>query len=195
MFSSNRRVGLLTGTFDPVHLGHTAMARAAQSACELDEVWFLTNPAPEHKTGVMALEDRVAMVRLAVADEPTMREGVPAGGEVSVSHTIADFELMMSRYPATDFVFIVGADVLSSIDTWEDAARARVLQYAAARRAGADETLIDDLRVAWFDLAEHTGASSRRIQGELRAGKRPAELRDSVSTYIWERGLYKYPRN
>jgi len=74
---------------------------------------------------------------------------------------------------------------------WDEADRARSLEYAAARRAGApEERLGDDLKVTWFDLAEHAGASSRRIQAQLRDGKRPAELDDGVYGYIREHGLY-----
>lgn len=191
MGRSSRRVGLLTGTFDPIHLGHIAMARAAQGTCELDEVWFLANPAPAHKRGVTALTDRVAMVRLAVAGEPTMREGVPDGGAEPAAHNMAEFGRLMARYADTEFVFIVGVDVLGSIDAWEDAARVRELSFAVARRAGAPETKPDGhLRVQWFDLAEHAEASSRQVKVQLRAGKRPAELDERVFGYIRERGLY-----
>jgi len=186
-----RRVGLLTGTFDPVHLGHTAMARAAVSACELDEVWFLVNPTSGHKYGVTALVDRVAMVRLGLAGEPAMREGVPDGGEDPAAHTMSEFGRLMAQHPDTEFVFIIGMDVLATLDTWEDAMQVRELSFAVARRAGAPEIKLDEhLRVQWFDLAEHAEASSRLVQVQLRAGKRPAELDDRVFEYIRERGLY-----
>jgi len=185
-------VGLLTGTFDPVHLGHTAMARAAVSACELDEVWFLVNPTSGHKIGVTALTDRVAMVRLAVAGEPTLREGAPDWSAGPMGHTIVEFGRLMAHYPDTEFVFIIGIDVLATLDTWEDAKQVRELSFAVARRAGAPEIKLDEhLRVQWFDLAKHGGASSRQVQIELKAGKRPSELHDRVLEYILERGLYK----
>ncbi len=188
---SGRRIGLLTGTFDPIHLGHIAMARAAQGACELDEVWFLVNPAPAHKSGVTALQDRVAMARLAVAGEPAMRVGVPDGDAELATHTMAEFGRLMDRYPDTEFVFIVGIDVLGSLQGWEDAERVRELSFAVARRRGFSEIALDKrLRVQWFDLAEHAEASSRRVQADLRAGERPVELDDGVLEYVRERGLY-----
>ncbi|HVQ43598.1 MAG TPA: GNAT family N-acetyltransferase [Candidatus Saccharimonadia bacterium] len=186
-----RRVGLLTGTFDPVHLGHVALARAAMGACDLREVWFLVNPAPGHKTGVVPAADRVAMVQLALEGERRMREGDPDDVGV-VRHRMADFDRLTGAYPGTEFVFIVGADVLAAMARWEDQEpvleRAR---FAVARRAGAPEAAMDSrLQVQVFEVAEHAAASSRVVQGQLAAGERPSELDPRVLAYIRERGLY-----
>lgn len=191
MSSSIRRVGLLTGTFDPVHLGHVALARGAQDACELDEVWFLVNPQPAHKQGVTALVDRLAMVRLAVTDEPLMREGEPEARPAgSARHTMADFGQMMARYPDVEFVFIVGVDVLATLGSWEEADLARGMRYAVARRGGKVAATDPRLQVLWFDLTEHVGASSRKVQAQLQAGRRPDELDERVYEYIREQRLY-----
>jgi nicotinate-nucleotide adenylyltransferase len=184
------RVGLLTGTFDPVHLGHVALARAAQAAAGLSEVWFLVNPSPGHKRGVTDVEARVAMVRLAVEGEVGLREG-ESDSDGPVGHNLTGFEQLMGRYPEREFVFIVGADVLPALDSWEEADRARELEYVAARRAGDVELNLDEgLRVTWVDLTEHAEASSRKVQAELQAGKRPDSLNPKVYEYIRERGLY-----
>lgn len=189
--SFRQKVGLLTGTFDPVHRGHVALARAAQTACALDEVWFLVNPEPRHKQGVTALSDRMAMVRLALHEEAGLREGEPSDGAVVKWHTTAEFKLLTVRHPELDFVFIVGADVLDTLSDWEDADAARQLSYAAARRPGVDIARVEEgLQVQWFDLKEYTGASSRKMQAELAAGVRPAELDKHVLEYIREHGLY-----
>lgn len=180
------RVGLLTGTFDPVHLGHVAMARAAMRECDLAEVWFLVNPAPGHKPGVTPLADRLAMTKLAIAGDQALRVPEP------MRHRMADFERLMSRYPDTEFVFIVGADVLSAMRAWEDyepaVERAR---FAVAHRAGAPAIEVDGrLQAQMFELAEHGAASSRTIQRELAAGERPGELDPAVFEYIRGRGFY-----
>ena len=66
------------------------------------------------------------------------------------------------------------------------------MSFAVARRAGAPDLPPDErLRVQWFDLAQHAEASSRQVQAQLRAGKRPDELDDGVFEYIRERGLYR----
>ena len=188
--SSTGRIGLLTGTFDPVHLGHVAMAEAALRECGLDEVWFLVNPDPGHKVGVTDYAHRLAMVRLAVADRPGLRAGAPVG--VPKRHRMADFERMMGAYPGKKFVFIVGADVLVAMRVWEDyePAVARA-EFAVARRAKMDEIQADGrMQVQNFEFSDHADASSRLIQGQLRAGARPAELDGRVYDYIREQGLY-----
>lgn len=190
------RVGLLTGTFDPVHLGHVAMAYAAMRECGLAEVWFLVNPAPGHKAGVTPLADRLAMVRLAVAGEAGLRLGEPGNEGGPAAHRMADFELLMSHYPDREFVFIVGADVLSAMRAWEDYEPAlERAHFAVAHRAGAPEVEVDGrLQATKFELTEHEAASSRVIQGELAAGARPGELDPAVLEYVRAHNLYNFKR-
>ena len=190
MSSSKRRIGLLTGTFDPVHLGHVAMGRVAMRECVLDEVWFLVNPEPGHKVGVVGFADRLAMVRLAVGGE----RGLSAySGELADKHHNIDvFLTLIKQHPTDQFVFIVGTDVLGQLGDWEDSERVlREAQFAVARRERFGEVALDSrLKVSGFDLVEHAKASSRAIRSELRAGKRPVELDERVYAYVRERGLY-----
>ncbi len=191
MPSSKRLVGLLTGTFDPVHLGHVAMARAARAQFELDEVWFLVNPDPGHKVGVTSYKDRMAMARLSVAGESGFR--VYSGDLAEKSHNIDVFLTMINQYPKDNFVFIVGADVLQRMKAWEGYGRVvREAQFVAARRFGVSEPALDGrVRVRWFDFDEHVGASSRDIRVALGAGDgRPAELDGRVYDYILQHKLY-----
>src|SRR5436309_435232 len=105
-----RTIGLFTGTFDPVHLGHVELARAAMVAGELDEVWLLVNPAPAHKANVLSYIHRFAMAEMAVRDEAGMR--VIGGAEGELPHTMAGFRTLMGRYAGERFVFIGGTDAL-----------------------------------------------------------------------------------
>jgi nicotinate-nucleotide adenylyltransferase len=191
--STVSRVGLLTGTFDPVHLGHVSMAQAALKACELREVWFLVNPSPGHKQGVSELSDRLCMVRLAIAEVPNLREGEPGATEPS-RHTMADFEMLMARHPKTEFVFIVGTDVLAAMSTWPEQPAevvAHSVRFAAVQRPGVAMEARADLKVVWFKLSEHEEASSWRVRQEVQAGMVPTALNSSVYQYILEKGLYK----
>jgi nicotinate-nucleotide adenylyltransferase len=183
---TGKRIGLLTGTFDPVHLGHVAMAQAAMEGCELDQVWFLVNPAPGHKSGVANLSDRLAMVRLAIADDLRLELREP------IFHRMAEFERLMSGYLQDEFEFVIGADVLADMTEWEDyqAALERGT-FVVARRVGAPAVPIDPrLKVQTFPMGEHAGASSRLIKEQLAAGVRPSELDDRVYAYILDHGLY-----
>jgi nicotinate-nucleotide adenylyltransferase len=180
---------LLTGTFDPVHLGHVAMARAAMGAGGLDEVWFLVNPDPGHKVEVTNFANRLAMARLAVAGVPDLR--VYSGDLADKPHDIDVFLTLINAYPRDNFVFIVGVDVFQRMHAWKSYERVvREARFVAARRRGAEVVVDPRLQVTWFDLAKHAGASSRDIREELRAGMRPVDLDGRVYEYVRERGLY-----
>lgn len=187
-----RNIGLLTGTFDPVHLGHVAMAEAALAQAGLDEVWFLVNPEPRHKVDVTPLEQRRAMVRLALSGHGRVREGAPAG-EVVLRHRMADFESLMMAYPKYEFAFVVGSDVLAAMPNWEDYDLAlRRGRFVVAQRVGEPmKEMPFSHPVRYFKLQEHRIVSSRRVLTELhRGGGCPEGMAEAVYRYIKAQSLY-----
>jgi len=114
-------VGLLGGTFDPIHYGHLAVARAAQQALVLDHVRFIPSARPPHRPDSPQASEyhRVAMIRLAIADE--------TGWEVSdlelrrhgPSYTYDTLStLNRDGLPPSQIFFITGADAFAEIATW-----------------------------------------------------------------------------
>jgi nicotinate-nucleotide adenylyltransferase len=192
-------VGLLSGTFDPIHLGHVELAKAAMSQCGLDEVWFMVNPDPGHKQGTAPVKHRAAMVRLALAEGMKLYDGPSA----AAAHEPAVFRAVMNEQPSNTYVFIVGADTLVRLDTWQDVQSVVTLTtYAVARRSGTDAQAIDDLRhrlgrlggelqVQWFDFDDHGAASSRLIRQAIEQGRPPQSLDPRVFEYIQAHRLYR----
>lgn len=195
------RIGVLTGTFDPPHLGHIALAQAALATGEIDAVWFMPNPVPAHKTQVTAYEHRLMMVELAL-------RGVPGVGvaPVAVRHepqTISGFRRLMAAYPGTTWRFIAGTDTLAGLDTWKDyAAVVREVVFLVAERPGTPVVVLDDLRgrlgdvgrlltVTPFRFESYTTTSSRVAREALRKARWPPALGDQVMAYILEHGLYR----
>ncbi len=130
------RIGLLGGSFNPIHLGHLAMARAAREALGLDRVLLMPDGSPPHKSrGLADRHDRLAMVRLAAQDEfevsdmETERPGK--------TYTVDTLEALRAQWPEAELWMIIGGDTLGEIGGWKRAERVFSLcRFAAFRREG-----------------------------------------------------------
>jgi nicotinate-nucleotide adenylyltransferase len=120
--SQPRRLGLLGGTFDPIHAGHIAAAEAARRALHLDEVWLLTSHVPPHRPQpVASVHHRFAMVALAIQDEPAFRASDLELLSPGPSFTAATLARLHSEgFEPLQLFFILGADAFAEISTWRD---------------------------------------------------------------------------
>ncbi|MDF2926765.1 MAG: nicotinate (nicotinamide) nucleotide adenylyltransferase [Paenibacillaceae bacterium] len=114
------QVGIMGGTFDPVHQGHLLAAELAREAGGFDEVWFMPSYAPPHKQpGPVATPgQRLEMVRLAIADHPSFRTTdieIRMGG---TSYTYDTVEMLQGRYPSVRFTYIIGGDMVMYLPKW-----------------------------------------------------------------------------
>ena len=123
-----RRIALFGGTFDPVHIGHLAVARAAERRFHLDEIHFIPTGRPPHKhrSGMASYADRYAMVALACADHPRFIASLAesgaghAGREIFYSvDTVRHFKQKFHG-PGVHLYFLLGADFFLRIPTWKD---------------------------------------------------------------------------
>lgn len=120
-----QRIGLLGGTFDPVHLGHLRIAGIARDLCHLDEVWFVPASVPPHKNqqAVAGFAHRAEMIRLAIADSPGFRLSTIEAGLPEPSYTIDTLRYLHAHEadPAVprDLYFIIGADAFLDITSWK----------------------------------------------------------------------------
>jgi nicotinate-nucleotide adenylyltransferase len=119
------RVGLLFGSFNPVHTGHLILAEYFATRTDLAEVWLVVSPQSPFKVGEELLPDteRLALLQLAVGDNPRLRaEGI----ELDLprpSYTIATLDALRARYPTHEFVLLMGADNLAGLPRWRAAER------------------------------------------------------------------------
>ncbi len=198
------KIGILGGTFDPVHNGHLLLGRQAYSEYHLDEIWYMPSGQPPHKKDhhVTAAEHRCAMVRLAIAGNhgfclsefETRREGN--------TYTAQTLALLKRQYPQHEFFFIIGADSLYQIENWyhpeKVLAMAEIL--AADREYQPDHPSMEDQiryltqrfggRIRRLHCRE-MDVSSEDIRNKVRAGKPIAGLvPPEVESYIYENHLY-----
>lgn len=116
------KIGIMGGTFDPIHIGHLLLGQFAYEDFGLDEIWFLPNGNPPHKQteeGKKALHNRIEMVRLAIQEKPYFKLCLHEAKETEHSYTYRTMQELNDLYPEHKFYFILGADSLFEIETWK----------------------------------------------------------------------------
>jgi nicotinate-nucleotide adenylyltransferase len=193
------RIGILGGTFDPVHVGHLVIAEQARHQLALDEVLFIPAGEPWRKAdrAITPAEHRLAMLRLAIDGNDAFGISDIELRRPGPSYTADTLAALAGERLDDAFWFIVGADALQDMKHWRDperiAAHARI---AAAPRAGAATVPIDGApipaeRIDEFECpALHI--SSTGIRADVRAGKSIRYLvPEGVRRYIAEHRLYR----
>jgi nicotinate-nucleotide adenylyltransferase len=200
--AQRRRIGVMGGTFDPIHHGHLVAASEVQAWFDLDEVVFVPTGEPWQKSGreVSAPEDRYLMTVIATASNPRFsvsRVDIDRGGPTYTIDTLRD--LGASR-PDTDFFFITGADALAQILTWRDADGVfELAHFVGCTRPGTtiDDATIDRLPGGKVTLIEVPALAISSTECRARASKGDPvwyEVPDGVVQYIAKRGLYPAPQ-
>jgi nicotinate-nucleotide adenylyltransferase len=120
--ATKQRLGLLGGTFNPVHLGHVQAARIVRDRCRLERMMFIPSFIPPHKEGrdVASAEHRFKMVRLAVAEEPGFEASAIEIEARGTSYSIHTLDRIKDSHPETEVFFILGIDAFIEIATWKD---------------------------------------------------------------------------
>ena len=115
------KIGIMGGTFDPIHNGHLHLAQTALTQFDLDQIWFMPNGNPPHKkseTIKSTAEDRMKMTSLAIAPFPEFVLQPYEALRAEVSCSYQTMEHFSKIYPDDEFYFIIGADSLMAIETW-----------------------------------------------------------------------------
>ena len=115
-----KRIGVLGGTFDPIHIGHLIAASEAHAQLELDKVLFIPAGLPWQKSNqiISAPENRVEMVRIAISGDDRFELSEIEINRTGPSYAIETFEQLHDAEPETEFIWILGADAASKIETW-----------------------------------------------------------------------------
>jgi nicotinate-nucleotide adenylyltransferase len=200
---THERIGLFGGTFDPPHLGHLILASEARSQLELTRLLWTVTPDPPHKQDqlITSLEHRVAMVKLAIEDDPAFELSNVELNRPGPHYTVDTIKLVAEQNPGAEIVPVIGGDSLQDLPTWH---QPRELLYAAhwvgvMRRPGEDtnlEALERELpgirsKVHYVD-APLLEIASREIRNRVASGK-PFRyyLPEPVYEYIEQHHLYQ----
>ncbi|MGW7052748.1 nicotinate-nucleotide adenylyltransferase [Streptomyces sp. NPDC054887] len=194
--SAKRRLGVMGGTFDPIHHGHLVAASEVAAQFHLDEVVFVPTGQPWQKSHkhVSPAEDRYLMTVIATASNPQFsvsRIDIDRGGPTYTIDTLRDLRELNSD---SDLFFITGADALAQILTWRDAEELFSLShFIGVTRPGHDLT-DDGLPKGGVSLVEvpALAISSTDCRARVAAGEPVWYLvPDGVVRYIDKRALYR----
>lgn len=193
------RLGVLGGTFDPVHVGHLALGRVARDQLALDQVLFVPAGQPWRKPDreITPDEHRLAMVRLAVEGESAFAVSTMELEREGPSYTADTLEAVHRERPDDELFFIVGQDALADLPHWVRPERIiELARLAVARRPGAPAVPADALRglrerVVWLEMPP-LDVSATEIRRRLRKGESvDGMLPPAVEVYIRENRLYR----
>ena len=184
------RIGVFGGTFDPVHVGHLAIALAALESVPLDRVLFVpARRSPlKDRDPLASIDDRVAMLEAAIANEPRFALSRAELDRDGVSYTVDTLEGLR---PQGELFLILGSDALADLARWRAPDRIRELAtiLVAARPGAPEPGAMHGARA--FD-APRLDISSRELRARAARGM---SLRYLVPDAVWEhirrRGLYK----
>lgn len=208
-----RQIGIMGGTFNPIHNGHLLIAEKARAQFALEQVLFMPSGIPYMKDQqeVLSVSDRCEMTALAIADHPYFKLSTLEAADARQGKNTYTFETLQklrSADPEANYYFILGADSLYAIESWKQPAR--IFEHCtllAAVRTEGNTVLTESqnhlqqqmqyLRKKYnasVELLEFEGidVSSTQIRENVRHGKSIRELvPEAVETYIRKNHLYE----
>ena len=197
------RLGILGGTFDPVHRGHLALAHAACDELGLDEVLFLPAGQPWRKAGriIASSEHRLAMLRRTLEGEAAFPVSKLELERTGPSYTADTLEALRDDRPEDELFFLLGEDALMDLPNW--ARPQRILELAMLAVARREDSSAEALaeaerrlpglgeRVIWLKMPA-VAVSATEVRERVREGQPIGDLAPAgVQEYIRKQGLYR----
>ncbi|MBU1124724.1 MAG: nicotinate-nucleotide adenylyltransferase [Candidatus Omnitrophica bacterium] len=187
------KIGILGGTFNPIHIGHLILADETREKLGLRKIIFVPTYLPPHKgsSDIAPASERMKMIRHAIAgnknfsvsDVEILREGR--------SYTIDTIRSLKKKYPRDELYFIIGSDLLRYLREWKDLNEiTKMVRFIAATRPGYPlkklPKYIDKLSIRAVDISGYEIRACVRLQRSFRY-----LVPDGVFRYITEKGLYQ----
>ena len=191
------RIGVFGGTFDPPHVGHLLLAADAREALQLDRLIFIPAGTQPFKLGtppVASGQDRLEMVRLAVADDANYAVDDAEINRRGLSYTVDTLEHLSERFKGAQLFLLMGQDALAGFPQWRNPERIRELAtLAAMERSGAPGPRSEVAAEGVVTVSTRcVDVSSTEIRERRRAKKSiKGFVPESVERFIEARGLYR----
>lgn len=168
------RIGLFFGSFNPVHIGHMALANYMASFTDLEQVWLVVSPHNplKQKASLLDQNQRLHMVNLAIGDHPKLKSSTIEFGLPQPSYTVNTLAHLAEKYPQHTFSLIIGEDNLESFPKWKNFEH--ILDNHSLYiypRPGCSETELHHHPHVKITEAPFIDVSSTFIRASLRSGK------------------------
>jgi nicotinate-nucleotide adenylyltransferase len=189
------KIGILGGTFDPIHFVHLMVAEQVREACQLDEIWFMPSHIPPHKLKKKITDSahRLKMVELAT-DGISYFQVFPFELErTGPSYTVDTIRDIKKLYPEMDFHFIIGGDMVDYLPQWHEVEKlVEIVKLIGVHRPGyRPHNYFADEFVSYVEIPQME-ISSTYIREQRRKGRTIRFMvPDPVRLYIEENGLYE----
>ncbi|QNQ80135.1 nicotinate-nucleotide adenylyltransferase [Lactobacillus sp. PV034] len=190
--TSAMKIGIMGGTFNPVHQAHLAMAEQVRKNLHLDEIWFIPDNVPPHKevANQVSARDRVAMLELATHANQYFHVKLFEILRGGVSYTVDTLRYLKKRAPKNQYYLIMGTDQVNSFASWREPDEiARLATLVGVKRPNYQPD--SAYPIVWVD-APQLAISSTLIRNTVAAGGSIRYLvPEAVRLYIDSRGLYR----
>ena len=191
---SKIRLGVMGGTFDPIHYGHLVAASEAASAFGLDKVLFVPTGEPWQKQTITDADHRLAMTKLAIAGNSLFEISTVDVLRAGPTYTIDTLREIHVSNPEADIYFITGADSIAQIDSWKDSSQIWPLAHFVGVTRPGHSLEVPKSAAGEVSLLEipALAISSTDIRARVESGK-PIDylLPNSVIDYIHANHLYQ----
>ncbi|AKP02169.1 nicotinate-nucleotide adenylyltransferase [Companilactobacillus formosensis] len=190
-----KHVGILSGSFNPIHNGHLMIAQQVFEQLNLDKILFIPSKVPPHR-GVsryipkVSVDDRINMIKYGIRDNPNFQldmTDIDLGG---VSYTYETIKRLKERNPNTEYYLIVGYDIVESLSKWSHIDElVKEVHFVGVCRKGYEKK--SQYPIMWVNTPV-IEISSTVIRQRVREGKSlKYYVPDDVAWYIKDKGIYK----
>ncbi|MBE6081272.1 MAG: nicotinate-nucleotide adenylyltransferase [Tissierellaceae bacterium] len=200
----SNKIGIMGGTFDPVHIGHLIIAEESRVNFDLDKIIFVPTGEPPHKNlkNVTSAKDRYEMTLLSIMHNPYFYISDIEIKREGLTYTIDTIKYFKKRYPKSEIFFIIGADSLINIDKWKNSEELlRESKFIVAKRVGIEYSLLEERineindkysKIVFSVTTPYIDISSTDIRKRVKNGENiKYYLPLDVEAYIKKNRLYR----